>query len=329
MTRRLRMSDSAQRAEFETLTRECLEQGQDRTAWQSHMLAGLHRLLQAEASLAIEIMFAPEQPVIQSCVVRDGLTEEVWCELSVSGDPAINPFLPAIMACGQPVLTIARQDMVTDPIWKRSRMFDEYLRPAALNESMAFIWFEQPLVQVIALHRPLNARQFDTCEVTLLDDFSRNLLLRWGARLTGAEGLALRGLPTRLRQVLECLIQGDSEKQIALRLGLSRHTVHAHTKRLYKYFEATSRGELYARTERLFPPQGRILCDSIPLTARQREVLTKVRSGASEKEIARSLDISPHTVRFHVRELYRLFGVASRGKLLAASAEHGGPAEWA
>ena len=39
--------------------------------------------------------------------------------------------------------------------------------------------------------------------------------------------------------------------------------------------------------------------------------------GASEKEVASSLDISPQTVHAHVKSLYRGFGVASRAQLLA------------
>ena len=54
-------------------------------------------------------------------------------------------------------------------------------------------------------------------------------------------------LPPRLRQTLEGLLGGDSEKQIAHRLGLSRHTVHVYVKALYKRFGVSSRGELLAR----------------------------------------------------------------------------------
>lgn len=51
-------------------------------------------------------------------------------------------------------------------------------------------------------------------------------------------------LAPRLRAVLGHLMAGLSEKQIAIRLGLSRHTVHAYVKSLHKEFGASSRGEL-------------------------------------------------------------------------------------
>ncbi len=54
-------------------------------------------------------------------------------------------------------------------------------------------------------------------------------------------------LSPRERQTLEHLLEGNSEKQIAARLGISRHTVHVYVKALYKRFGVYSRGELLAR----------------------------------------------------------------------------------
>lgn len=54
-------------------------------------------------------------------------------------------------------------------------------------------------------------------------------------------------LTPRTAQVLERLLEGDSEKQVALLLGISRHTVHDHVKTIHKTFGVVSRGELLAR----------------------------------------------------------------------------------
>ena len=61
-------------------------------------------------------------------------------------------------------------------------------------------------------------------------------------------------LSPRMHQTLERLLAGDSEKQIAARLGLSRHTVHVYVKTLYRRFEVCSRGELFARFIRSAAP---------------------------------------------------------------------------
>jgi DNA-binding CsgD family transcriptional regulator len=54
-------------------------------------------------------------------------------------------------------------------------------------------------------------------------------------------------LSPRMRQTLERLLAGDSEKEIAVRLRLSPHTVHVYVKTLYRRFDVCSRGELFAR----------------------------------------------------------------------------------
>ena len=62
----------------------------------------------------------------------------------------------------------------------------------------------------------------------------------------GYQGPGVRFAP-RLRQTLGRLLAGDSEKQIALHLGVSPHTVHVYVKRLYRHYDVCSRGELLSR----------------------------------------------------------------------------------
>jgi len=57
-------------------------------------------------------------------------------------------------------------------------------------------------------------------------------------------------LSPRTRQVLNALIDGDSEKQIAIRLNISEHTVHTYAKRIHRAFDVNSRGELLAKVIR-------------------------------------------------------------------------------
>jgi DNA-binding NarL/FixJ family response regulator len=54
-------------------------------------------------------------------------------------------------------------------------------------------------------------------------------------------------LSPRMQQTLQRLLVGDSEKQIARQLGVSRHTIHVYVKAIYKGFGVSSRGELLAR----------------------------------------------------------------------------------
>jgi DNA-binding NarL/FixJ family response regulator len=54
-------------------------------------------------------------------------------------------------------------------------------------------------------------------------------------------------LPPRLAQTLELLLKGASEKQVANKMNLSRHTVHGYVKSLYRLYTVSSRAELLAR----------------------------------------------------------------------------------
>jgi DNA-binding NarL/FixJ family response regulator len=98
---------------------------------------------------------------------------------------------------------------------------------------------------LIGLHRAVGERGFASREQRLLHICHDEL-----GRLTGtvlARNLERAGLSPRLLQTLDCLLDGDSEKQIATRLSLSLPTVHQYVTALYRHFGACSRAELLAR----------------------------------------------------------------------------------
>jgi LuxR family maltose regulon positive regulatory protein len=51
---------------------------------------------------------------------------------------------------------------------------------------------------------------------------------------------------------------------------------------------------------------------SDPLTARERDVLAMISQGCSNKRIARTLDISPETVKSHVKHIFLKLEVGTR-----------------
>ena len=77
----------------------------------------------------------------------------------------------------------------------------------------------------------------------LVAEFCRLLGSQFSKPLAaGQEGLSPRQL-----QTLQRLLEGDSEKEIAFRWGVSPNTVHVYVKDLYRHFDVSSRGELLAR----------------------------------------------------------------------------------
>jgi DNA-binding NarL/FixJ family response regulator len=55
------------------------------------------------------------------------------------------------------------------------------------------------------------------------------------------------GLSKRMIDTLQLLLAGDSEKEVAIKLGLSQHTVHIHVKNIYKRLTVCSRAELMTK----------------------------------------------------------------------------------
>lgn len=60
-----------------------------------------------------------------------------------------------------------------------------------------------------------------------------------------------------------------------------------------------------------------VVCD---LTSRERDVLSLIVEGATNQEIARRLVIAPDTVKSHVKQILRKFGVTNRAQVIACAA---------
>lgn len=60
-----------------------------------------------------------------------------------------------------------------------------------------------------------------------------------------------------------------------------------------------------------------------PLTAREKEVLQQMAQGLANKQIAASLGISEHTVKFHLSSLYAKLGAAGRTEAVRRGIELG------
>jgi len=60
-----------------------------------------------------------------------------------------------------------------------------------------------------------------------------------------------------------------------------------------------------------------------PLTARERQVLEMLGDGIGNKQIAARLDISEHTVKFHISSILGKLGAETRTEAVRRGIEHG------
>ena len=138
----------------------------------------------------------------------------------------------ACMYCGFPLEITVQQDPVNSA---------EDSNPAAPESSGP-----KPITYIgFSMHRAWGAPQFTEAE---RDAFARlqsrlaPMMRAWASQRD--HGPSVLDLPARLRGVLACLIEGDSEKQVAARLGLSPHTIHQYVKLIHTRMQVRSRGEL-------------------------------------------------------------------------------------
>src|SRR4029077_18269482 len=67
-------------------------------------------------------------------------------------------------------------------------------------------------------------------------------------------------------------------------------------------------------------PSGRV---SDSLTARERDVLAMISQGLSNKRIARALEISPETVKTHVKHIFLKLAVGTRTEAVLRAVSRG------
>jgi two-component system response regulator DesR len=60
-----------------------------------------------------------------------------------------------------------------------------------------------------------------------------------------------------------------------------------------------------------------------PLSPREREILTAAAAGLSTKAIARQLELSPNTVKFHLQAAFEKLGAATRTEAVVTAIRRG------
>lgn len=147
----------------------------------------------------------------------------------------------------QPIVR-SRPQVVEDGEWYRSVHFSEFRRKAYLDESIyAFYPLDQSGNAVgMGFTRPLGASRFGARERLMVEMLNDGLAWFYHQFANEGREKAVPRLSPALVRTLTLLLQGASEKQIAARNELSRHTVHDHVKAIYRRWGVNSRAELLA-----------------------------------------------------------------------------------
>jgi DNA-binding CsgD family transcriptional regulator len=149
---------------------------------------------------------------------------------------------------GKNGVCLARKDLIPDHDWYRS---DYYQDQRAVGVDAVLVcfravpgWADQ--FSEIFLGRAVGEGDFSARDRVIVREAMAALAPLVGKSLARFADVTPATLPNRARQVLRCVLEGDGDKQIAARLGLTRNTVNQYMKQILSHFGVSSRAELLA-----------------------------------------------------------------------------------
>lgn len=223
---------------------ELRERGHDPQAWRQHLVRRLCKLLPAEVVMASEFHFlATRTPGVMRVVDlgwgadADG---NVWEIRTEREDERPENYKVVAGEGGEPAADGAPVPVrPAEPIYGGTQSI---LSQIELPHAAA--------VDRLAAHRIFGQPPFTPAEHRLLRLIHVELGRLWRREALRQARDPKNDLPPRMKQTLDELLAGGSEKQIAAKLGISPHTVHNYVKALHQRFEVSSRGELLAKLGR-------------------------------------------------------------------------------
>jgi DNA-binding CsgD family transcriptional regulator len=231
---------------------ECRDLGSDPALWHQRMLEGLCRLVGAPVAVGGEGRWKlpPSTSEVISAfdVGLDSRGHELLLAYHRELGPDGDPLYRSLRHLRGRHVTRTRRQLVSDVIWYGSAAWHDYRRPSHLDDQLTSVYpvCDSDAVNVISLHRQTGEREFSPRQQQLLRFFHAELGRLIRRSLVSASEPRPDTLAPRLRRTLACLLEGDSEKQVAWRLGLSPATAHEYVTALYRHFGVQSRAQLMA-----------------------------------------------------------------------------------
>lgn len=152
---------------------------------------------------------------------------------------------------------------------------------------------------------------------------------------SGLEAVPLLREEVPQAQVIMLTVSEDAEDLLeALRAGARGYLLkNIETDFLLQSIRSAARGESVMSSQMAgkladamrAPQKGTFAAETSPgkLSPREREVIVMLARGASNKEIARTLDLAESTVKIHVQGILRKLNLASRVQAAVYAVEHG------
>jgi DNA-binding CsgD family transcriptional regulator len=252
---------------------EVRELGDDPKVWRPHMVKRLRQLFGAEIVISSEVHAQTTKAPGKLKVIDIGWgcdsEDNLWDIHTERDDENLEAWRIAAgqVPEGQGKSGEADVEVPVHPI-----------KPVYGGKSFVLSQYSLPHISAVdqlGLHRAYGDEPFSAAEHRLVRLFHTELGRLWKRDVLRDAKNPQYDLPPRLSQTLAELLAGRSEKEIANRLELSRHTIHNYVKALHQRFEVSSRGELLAKAGAANKPD---------FTPKLSITLPRQEKGAARKE---------------------------------------------
>jgi DNA-binding CsgD family transcriptional regulator len=168
--------------------------------------------------------------------------------------PAWQAHLRSAMESDPPLYVGTFSSMLPDSSWFETVMRPQFLKPMGWTDVLTSVWVidRQRVVSLAAFSRD-DPPPFTPADEALLSVMARATAPLIDRELFGPPAMhapaimeQVNALTPRQQDVLQALLRGLSEKEVARELHRSQQTVHSHVKQIYRHFDVASRGELMA-----------------------------------------------------------------------------------
>lgn len=222
--------------------------------WKEHYLRTVGRLVGSPVGICALVHGVAEGSGWRYASVVDvGFTGDQraaarrWLQGEAPSDP-----MEAIARRRGQLVTAMRREVVSDQAWHESPHLREVREQVGVEDCIYSLFrLPQPgWAMCIEFHRTWgDRRRFGLRERVLVHLAHSGLgpLYEREARIAEIVGGAQDGLTPRMRQTLDLLLSGLSEKEAARELRLSPNTLHVHVRSLYRHYNVNTRAELMAK----------------------------------------------------------------------------------
>jgi len=245
------------RAVFQ-LINECREIGDDPVTWRTHLFSGIGQLISADIVVGGE-MSGCDSGNLKTIGTTDwgwgpGFDRMGWLRAlelfdeSPFDHPLFRSLIDQLNHGGG--TTLVRRQLMPDKEWYRTRAY-EWIHHSAGVDATIHSWRSMErhsdTYSGWIINRAAGRKSFNSYERRVLAYLHAEVSPLIGGALAQFDEPSPSQLAPRVRQVLMCILEGDSDKQISLRLHLSIYTVNQYLKTIYRHFHVSSRAELLSR----------------------------------------------------------------------------------